>query len=39
MKPEDNYSEWDDAKFGLGFPLLILFTVGAFVFAIVKIFI
>jgi hypothetical protein len=39
MKPQDDYSEWDDIKFGLGFPLLILFTLGAFIFAIAKIFI
>lgn len=39
MKPDDNYSEWDDLKFGLGFPLLIIGTLGAFVYAIVKIFI
>ena len=39
MKSDDDYSEWDDLKFGIGFPALILATVGAFVFAIVKLFI
>lgn len=39
MKPDDDYSEWDDIKFGLGFPLLIAFTIVCFVFALIKAFI
>jgi hypothetical protein len=39
MKPDDNYSEWDDFKFGCGFIALVLFTIGCIVVAIVAAFI
>lgn len=37
--PDDEYSMWDDLKFGLGFPLLVIAFIASIVFTILSLFI